>query len=467
MKIKITALFILFIGLTYLAIAQTQRPNIIFILTDDMGYGDLSCNGSPVNYTPNIDKLASQGMKMQHCYAGSAVCSPSRASLLTGRFPLRYDIQWAFTDNDEYLPVEKQTLPQLLKGKGYFTAHIGKWHLGGLRIKDFEARTNKQKAIPGPIQHGFIHYLANIEDPILRKDIIKNRVLYREGGKTMVRNDQRVVPQAGNWETIKVDETMAVIEKSQQQKSPFFINLWFDTPHTPYEPIEPFVKEFEQRGATGDQLYVRSMIKHLDTQIGRLLDYLDKKGLRKNTIIIFGSDNGAAYQSSPGPFLGHKTDLHDGGLRIPFFVSWIGKIPQNAYSFQQTHYTDLLPTLCEVLNIPIDTTFCDGQSMWQQWQGKAEISRKIMLWQLDITEKTGFQGIGKRPEPIASYAAQKGKWKLLANDQRPVALYDTENEYREVTNLLGRYPQIEEQLWEEIQRFQQAKRTSWKNVIEK
>jgi arylsulfatase A len=444
-------------------IAQNTRPNIIFILTDDMGYGDLSCNGSPVNYTPNIDKLALQGIRMPHAYAGSAVCSPSRASLLTGKFPLRYDIQWAFTDNDEFLPVEKQNLPQLLKNKGYFTVHIGKWHLGGIRIKDFEARNANKPANPGPFQQGFSHYLANIEDPLVRKDLLSKRILYREGGKTMVRNDQRVPPQEGNWETIKVDETIAVIEKSQKQKQPFFINLWFETPHTPYEPIEPFIKEFENRGATGDQLLVRSMIKHLDMQIGRLLDYLDKNQLRENTIIIFGSDNGAAYENSPGPFLGHKTDLHDGGIRVPFFVSWIGKIPQNSFSFQQTHYTDILPTLCDILKIKIDENQCDGQSVWQQWQGKGDTERKkIMLWQLDVTENTGFQGIGKRPLPIASYAAQKGKWKLLANNDSPVALYDTEKEYRETTNFLGKYPEIEKELWNEILKFKNADRKSWK-----
>lgn len=442
--------------------ATTSRPNVLLILTDDMGYGDLSAYGSPVNYTPNLDKLAGWGMKMGHCYAGSAVCTPSRASILSGRFPLRFDIQWAFTDNDEYLPVQTQTLPQLLKAHGYTTAHIGKWHLGGLRVQDFEARAAGKPANPGPHEHGFDQYLCNIEDPLVRKDLIKDRVLYRKGGTTMVRNDRRTAPQAGNWETIKVDEALDFMQKSGKGQKPFFVNLWFDTPHTPYEPIEPYVEEFEKRGATGDQLYVRSMIKHLDVQVGRIMEYLDKNGLRDNTIILFGSDNGAATQLSPGPFQGHKTDLHDGGIRVPFFVSWAGKIPNNSYSFQQTHYADLLPTLCDALRIPYDTSLCDGQSLWPQWQGQPDVARKTMLWQLDITEKTGYQGIGGRPLPVGSLAAQRGKWKMLATEQKPVALYDTEAQYREVTNLLGTQPEVEKILWAEIQSFYKAGRKGWK-----
>ncbi|GHB65423.1 sulfatase family protein [Persicitalea jodogahamensis] len=444
--------------------APHDRPNVLFILTDDMGYGDLSAYGSPVNHTPNLDKLAGWGMKMGHCYAGSAVCTPSRASIFTGRFPLRYDIQWAFTDNEEYLPVQEQSIPKLLKAQGYQTAHIGKWHLGGIRIQDFEARAAGKPANPGPHEHGFDHYLCNIEDPIVRKDLISNRLLYREGGTTMVRNDRRVPPQAGNWETIKVDEALAFMQKSRKDQKPFFVNLWFDTPHTPYEPIEPFVEEFAKRGATSDQLYVRSMIKHLDTQVGRLLEYLDKNGLRENTIIIFGSDNGAATQLSPGPFQGHKTDLHDGGIRVPFFVSWAGKIPAQSYSFQQTHYTDLLPTLCEALRIPYDKSLCDGQSLWPQWQGARDVARKTMLWQMDITEKTGYQGLGGRPLPVGSLAAQRGKWKMLATEQKPVALYDTEAQYREYTNLLGTQPEVEQSLWAEILAFYQAKRKGWKEA---
>jgi len=266
----------LFLSLLPMSVfAQKPKPNVLLILTDDMGYGDLSCYGSPNNYTPNLDKLASRGTRFNRCYAGSVVCSPSRASILTGRFPLRYDIGWAFTDNDEFLPVEPTNLPNLLKANGYQTARIGKWHLGGPRIKDYEAGTAGKKANPGPLQQGFTYYLANIEDPLVRADLIKNRILYREGGKTMVRDGRRAAPEAGNWETIKVNESLAFIEQCKTDKKPFSVNLWFDTPHTPYEPIEPFVKEFEQIGATGDQLYARSMIKHLDTQIGRLIDQLD------------------------------------------------------------------------------------------------------------------------------------------------------------------------------------------------
>ncbi len=456
------------LGLCVVAVAQpANRPNIILILTDDMGYGDLSGYGSTANHTPNLDALMSRGTRFSRCYAGSAVCTPSRASLLTGKFPLRYDIRWAFGDNDEFLPVESNNLPNLLQRAGYATAHIGKWHLGGLRITDFEARSNRKPANPGPLQHGFSHYLANIEDPLVRQDLIKNRQLYRQGGQTMVRNDGRVPPTAGNWETLKVDEALAFIgqtHRTKTPKKPFFINLWFDTPHTPYEPIEPFVGELAKQGATGDQLLFRSMMKHLDTQVGRLVAELDKRGLMKNTLIIFGSDNGGAFQSSPGPFAGHKTDLHDGGLRVPFFVVWEGKIPRNGYSFQRVHYADLLPTLCDMLSIANPVRDNDGQSVWPQWQGKPDMPHRTMLWQLDVTPKTQYQGQGVRPQPVGSYAALRGNWKLIATDEKPVALYEVENQYREQTNVLGTQPAIEQELWNEIQTFRDAKRTSWKTA---
>lgn len=446
--------------LLFCLLSQTcfgQNPNIILILTDDMGYGDLSFMGSPVNHTPHIDRLAKMGTVFNRAYAASAVCTPSRASLLTGKFPLRYDIQWAFTDNEEFLPIEKFNLPQVLKSKAYATAHIGKWHLGGIRIQDFTKRENGEQANPGPHQHGFDHYLANIEDPIVRKDLIKNKLLYREGGKTMVRNDQRVPAQDGNWETIKVDETIAFIEQSTQA---FIVNLWFDTPHTPYEPIEPYVKDFEKIGATGDQLKFRSMMKHLDDQIGRLTSYLEDKKLLENTLIIFGSDNGAAFQGSPGPFIGHKTDLHNGGIRVPFFVVWPRKIPSNGYSFQQLHYADILPTICDLLAINTPENL-DGQSLWPQWQGKEITEHKTMLWQIDNVG-TQLQGLGERPKPYATFAAQKGNWKLMANEEKPLALYDIENEYREGKNYMNEQPEITKALWKEIEIFKSQPRNGWK-----
>ncbi|MEL6592116.1 MAG: sulfatase-like hydrolase/transferase, partial [Bacteroidota bacterium] len=221
-------------GCSRTPVSQTP-PNIIILLADDLGYGDLSCYGSQSIHTPNLDALARQGMRFARFYAGSAVCSPSRASLLTGKFPLRYNITRHFNDREMHLPAGIPTLAKHLQGAGYHTVHIGKWHLGGIRIQDFEARTFGEAANPGPHEHGFTHYLCNIEDPLVRADLIKNRQLYRQGGKTLVRNDQRIPEISQHWTEIKIDEAIRAIADAQAGQKPFFLNLWFDVPHTPYE----------------------------------------------------------------------------------------------------------------------------------------------------------------------------------------------------------------------------------------
>ena len=228
----------LLISLSGPATAQEiSPPNIIMLLADDLGYGDLSLYGSPDVRTPHLDRLAQRGMRFTRFYAGSAVCTPSRASLLTGRFPLRYDIRAHFADTGEYLPTEARTLPEILREAGYATAHIGKWHLGGLREEDVTARAAGQPAphlmrgpaIPGPLQHGFDHALTSIEGAPIRPMLIQERKLYREGGRYMVRNDRRAPESDRHWSEIKIDEALRLVEGWQSagdSRQPFFLNLW-------------------------------------------------------------------------------------------------------------------------------------------------------------------------------------------------------------------------------------------------
>jgi arylsulfatase A len=166
-------------------------PNIIFILADDLGYADLSCYGSPSVHTPHLDSLAAAGMQFTRFYAGLAVCSPSRACFLTGRFPLRFDIRRHFNDRDEHLPASAHTLADYLRAAGYATQHIGKWHLGGLREEDVAARTAGKPTLPGPLQHGFDYSLSSVEGAPIRPQLIRERKLYREGGHRLIRNDRR------------------------------------------------------------------------------------------------------------------------------------------------------------------------------------------------------------------------------------------------------------------------------------
>ncbi|MEM6844121.1 MAG: sulfatase-like hydrolase/transferase [Bacteroidota bacterium] len=443
---------------------NSVRPNIIILLADDLGYGDLGSYGSQSIETPYLDSLAAMGVRFTQFYAGSAVCSPSRACLLTGKFPLRFDVRQHFRDSIDHLPTAAQTLPEILKEAGYATAHIGKWHLGGLRLSDIERRQQQQQAIPGPLQHGFDHYLTNTEGAPIRPRLIQERKLYREGGKYLLRNDEQASPITKHWTEIKVDEAISLIDGWQAEDQPFFLNLWFDVPHTPYEPApEPHLSKYKALGAEGDQLYFRSMVSHLDAQIGRLINHLKESGLMENTFIVFTSDNGPAYQGSPGPFKGGKTDLHEGGIRVPMFAVWPRHIPEGHHRFHPMHMADLLPTIADVAEIDQLPSDLDGVNMLPiLMDEQAVVERAPMLWQMDLYQ--GFQNQGPKPTPYATSVALDGKWKLLTDSLQPTELFNLAQDHRELYNLKGQHPEIEEKLLEAIQQFHQAPRESWSAV---
>ena len=422
-----------------------KRPNIIMLLADDLGYGDLSGYGSSTIETPHIDALMERGLRFTRFYAGSAVCTPSRASFMTGRYPLRFDIRKHFGDRQEHLPTAAVTLPELLGGAGYRTIHIGKWHLGGLRPQDFGARTAGETANPGPLQHGFDHSLTSIEGAPIRPELIKERKLYREGGKYMVRNDRRAPEDPGHWTEIKVNEAIAQIDTSRALGQPFFVNLWFDVPHTPYEPApEPHLSKYVALGAEGDQLYFRSMVSHLDANVGRLIDHLEREGLLDNTLIVFTSDNGPAFQGSPGPFRGGKTDLHEGGIRVPMFAVWSGHIPAGTHTFTAAHMADLLPTFCGAAGVEDVPDGVDGQNILPLLTDPAYAERGPLLWQMDLYRN--FQNQGPKPLPYATEVVTDGRWKLLAFEGEPTELFDLVVDQRELYNLLEERPEVVERL---------------------
>lgn len=439
--------------------AMSDRPNIIFMLADDLGYGDISSYGSPLVETPNIDALAQEGMKFMRFYAGSAVCSPSRAAMLTGNFPLRYDIRRHFNDRNMHLPAGVQTLPALLKEEGYGTVHIGKWHLGGLRIQDFRARQQQKPANPGPLEHGFEHYLTNIEDPTIRPELIRERKLYREGGHTMVRDDRRAEPADRHWTDIKGDEAIKWIKEYYDSNTPFYINVWFDVPHTPYEPApEAHLSKYKEMGVTGDQLYFRSMVSHMDQQVGRIMTKLEELGIRENTIVVFTSDNGPAFQGDSGPFKGGKTDLHEGGIRVPMIASWPGQIPEGSISYDAAHIVDFLPTFSEAAGIESYNPV-DGVSILSHLLDQKAIKDRTLLWQMDLY--SNHQGRGPKPEPYATTVAMKDEWKLLADSLQPTELFNLNLDHKELHNKLGEVQKVEEELMEELEEFHASPRNKW------
>lgn len=437
---------LVFASLCQLASAVAERPNIILAMADDMGWQDLSSYGNDRVATPNIDRLAIEGIKLTQYYAASAVCTPTRASVLTGKYPLRFNITKHFSDRGEFLP-ECNTLPKLLKTASYQTAHVGKWHLGGVRVAD----AGRRDVVPGPREHGFDHFLTQQEQQPIRGTMGRERTLFRQGGTCLLRDDVPVGeddPYYPMYLTdIFGDESVRLIEDFHQNGAPFFLNLWWLTPHTPYEPApEPHWSQTAAEGISHDQHCFRSMMARMDYNFGKVLDTLDRLGITDNTIVIFVSDNGGAWEANIGDLKGGKTDLHEGGIRVAGLARWPGRIPAGSVSSELCHSNDLSPTLCAAagVRLPRDDSF-DGINLLPLLTGKTDtLDRETVFWQIHLYGN--LQRHYPKPEPYATEIARKGKWKLLAKDGIPVELFNIETDLYEQRDLLKERPEIADEL---------------------
>jgi N-acetylgalactosamine-6-sulfatase len=444
--------------------AADDRPNIVLLLADDLGYGDLSCFGSPAVKTPHLDKLAGEGMRFSRFYSASAVCSPTRASVLTGRYPLRLGITKHFGDVKESLPESATTVAELLKGAGYNTAHVGKWHLGGLHVDEQGKRLDDQ---PGPRQHGFDYYQTQIEQQPLRGRMGRERTLYRKGGTVLLRNDQRVGKDDPYYSKHLTDANgdfaVELIEKFAAEDKPFFLNVWWLVPHKPYEPApEPYWSQTKADGISDDQHCFRSMVQHMDAKVGQILDKLDELGIAKNMLVLFTSDNGAAFEGFIGDLKGGKTDLHEGGIRVPMLVRWPATIKAGQTSEAFSHSNDLLPTFCEAAGIePPQDLSLDGLSLLPHMRGErppSDEARGTVFWQLDLYK--GIQRHYPKPKPFATEVVRQGKWKLLALRGTPVELFDVESDPNEQRNVIDDYPELVVSLTAQLNQWLDAPRTT-------
>jgi N-acetylgalactosamine-6-sulfatase len=437
---------ILLLGATPARAADAKQPNILFILADDLGWGDLGCYGHPRIKTPNLDRLAKQGTLFTQFYVNGSVCSPSRTAFLTGHFPARHAIHGHLSTAQQnkdrgmpnWLDAKVTTLPALLKKAGYATAHIGKWHLGS------------GEDAPTPDCYGFTDY----------KTINSNS----PGWDAKAQNDPHFRAKSAE---LFVDETISFIKASRHK--PFYVNLWTLVPHAPLNPTEEQMKPYMQLGPSplaphkgAMQIYYAS-VTDLDTQIGRLLKELETLGVADNTLILFSSDNGpedihitnASHSGvgSAGPFRGRKRSLYEGGVRVPGIVRWPKQVPAGRVDdVSIVSGVDWLPTVCALAGVKLPKEYQgDGEDVSDILRGKERLRPKPLFWEWR------FPIAGDTLNKSPMLAVRQHYWKLLFNpDRSRVELYNIRRDPSELTNLADKEKEAVEQLAEKALAWQKT-----------
>lgn len=399
---------------------KQKSPNIIFILADDLGYADVGCYGRGDIHTPHIDSLATSGVRFTQAYANSAVCSATRTALITGRYQyrLRLGLEEPLANAPDIgLPPEHPTLPSLLRQLGYGTTLIGKWHLG---------------ALPkfGPLQSGYDHFYGHRGGAV---DYLSHKG--SDGRADLWENDVPV-ERTGYMTQMLGDRAVQVVDQYAAQAKPFLISLHFNAPHWPWELPGDALESQRIAGTPlfhydgGSQQIYRSMIEVMDTQIGRVLQALQRHGLRDNTIVIFTSDNGGERFSDVWPFSGHKTELLEGGLRVPAIVSWPARLPKKQLCAQTAMSMDWLPTLLAAAGGAPDPAYpSDGMNLMPQLQQAHPVMRKL-YWRY----KSNHQR-----------ALRDGDYKFLKMLDSTY-LFNVVDDPQERANLKARHPDIYQRL---------------------
>lgn len=423
-----TFLCLLGLGATLSAEERKQadgRPNIVFILADDMGIGDTSSYGGTLAKTPQLERLASQGLRFTRYYSASPICSPSRCGLITGHFPARWNVTSYMQtragntecEQVDFLDSKAPSLPRILKSAGYATAHIGKWHLGGGRdVMD----------PPKFSAYGYDIGLGTYESPEPAAGLGLKTVPWGP-------EDKKEPQQVFRHERTKwmVDETIKFLQ--QHPDKPCFVNLWLDDTHTPWVPSEALPKK-------DGKANLIKVTEEMDRQIGRLMD-----ALPANTLLIFASDNGPLPtfkgQRSNG-LRGSKLSLYEGGIRLPFIVRWQGHVPTGKVDGETViHAVDMLPTLAAIGQGTLPNDYHpDGENLSEVLLGKPAKRSKPLFWEYGRNNKSFKYPEG--PDRSPNVAMLDVSWKLLVNaDGSQTELYDLNADPNETKNLAEAQPE--------------------------
>lgn len=421
-----------------------QPPNVLMILVDDLGYGDLSCYGAKDLQTPSIDRLVSRGMNLPEFYANCPVCSPTRASLLTGRFPDCVGVPGVIRTHDKhswgYLDPNTPLLPELLRRAGYTTAMVGKWHLG-----------LEQPNLPNLRGFDFFHGFLG--------DMMDDYYHHRRHGVNYMRLNREMIAPKGHATDLFTQWTCEWLS-NYQAAAPFFLYLAYNAPHSPIQPPENWLERYRERypNVEPKRAKLAALVEHLDAGIGRVLDCLQKSGHAERTLIIFSSDNGGAeyFGSDNGPLAGGKQEMLEGGIRVPTCVVWPGHIKPGTTSRRVAMTMDLFPTICDAAGVQPPAGL-ESISMLPALLGKQQPDDERTLFWVRLEGGRKYHG-----QPY--YAARRGPWKLFQNTpDEPLRLVNLEKDPEETTDVSAKNAEVFAKLKEALEQHRErCASVSWK-----
>jgi arylsulfatase len=417
------------------AAAGAPQPHVILIYCDDLGYGDLGCYGGKLA-TPHLDRLAREGMRFTNFYSANPVCSPSRAALLTGRYPTRVNVPRVLFPRDEAgLPPTETTIAAMLKPLGYRTQCVGKWHLG-------------HKPDYLPMRRGFDHYFG-----IPYSNDMTPRWLMR---------DAEVIEEQATLETLTPRYTEAALDFIDRSKAdPFFLYFAHTYPHIPLAASTRF------RGKSPHGIY-GDVIAELDWSVGELMARLKRHNLDRNTLVLFSSDNGPWYQGSPGPLRGRKGMTWEGGVRVPLLARMPGRIPAGRVSNGVASTMDVLPTVAQLAGARLPEKPLDGINIWGLLEGRqAAIEREALLyfddWNLQCARLGPWKLHVARYNNVTYSPAPQGGRRNLPLE--PPELYHLDRDPDESYDVAAENPAVVKDMQARIGRlmagFPEEARTAW------
>jgi arylsulfatase A len=422
---------------------SAKTPNVVILLADDLGYKDIGCYDGPVK-TPNLDSLAIKGAKFETFYSGSAVCSPSRAVLLTGRHHIRTGVySWVHDATQKTHLLEREiTIAEMLKEKGYITAHFGKWHLG---------MTGKKAKKPNPDAHGFDYWFATGN----------NAAPSHKNPNNFVRNGEEVGPLTGYSAQLVVDDAINWLDQREDKESPFFMNVWFHEPHKKMAAPDDLIKKYiSQKKSKNEDLY-SATIHNTDNAVGRLLTKLAQVAKPDETIIIYSSDNGSFLKERTEPFMGNKGTNYQGGLRVPGLICWPGHIQAGKVINEPAGLVDIMSTLRAIVSNPNpDNLHLDGTDLSPLlFANNAEFERnQAFFWHLHKAKAIVAMRQGKYMLHAApDYDVKKANLfneKLIPavknGKYKDFELFDLEKDPSQETDISKQNPELTEKLIKEL-----------------